>query len=271
MIELDELKIFKGDSVKINNNITLTIPTINQIVDFGEQDYFNAVYTFSSVGADMKWQLWDLGIDYTEIDDYDLFIQILSRFLSSKKEIVKEYKEHPENFEQKFDDDDLNAMLKNPLELILQDIDLSEFGLYKLEKNGEIILYNVEKEITIDKLAYHKMVDVIRLIHGFKRNNQKPANEWTKMDLIEDARDEAMMKQNEPFKSILKPLISTLQVYSGQCGDERIWNMPISMFFENVKRVNKIQDAKSLMQGAYSGFADLKGIDKERFDMFSDT
>ena len=270
MVEFDEMKIYRGDDIKINTNIIMKIPTVNQIIDFGEYSYFNAVYTFASVGADLKWQLWDLGIDYTTIEDYDLFVDIISRFVASKKTIRQDIIDNPENYDREFSEDELNDMLKNPMQLIFDDIDFADFGIYEIKETKQKILYNIEKDITIDRLAYSRMVDVIRAIHGFTRNNQKPANERTKMDLIEDARDEAMMAQNKPEKSILKPMISTLQVYSSQCGDDRIFNMPISMFFENVKRINKIQDAKSLMQGAYSGFADLKGIDKERFDMFSD-
>ena len=97
-----------------------------------------------------------------------------------------------------------------------------------------------------------------------------PANERTKMDLIDDARDEAMAAANRPYKSVLKPLISALTVKCGMCGDDRIWNMNISMFFDNLKRASRIQDAELLLQGAYSGFASLKGIDKTRLDWTCD-
>ena len=97
-----------------------------------------------------------------------------------------------------------------------------------------------------------------------------PANERTKMDLIEDARDEALAASRRPYKSVLKPLISALTVKCGMCGDNKIWNMNISMFFDNIKRVSKIQDAQLLLQGAYSGFASLKGVDKTRVDWTGD-
>ena len=45
-----------------------------------------------------------------------------------------------------------------------------------------------------------------------------------------------------------------------------IWNTKINMFFDSIKRINKIQDAELLLQGAYSGFASLKGVDKTRLD-----
>ena len=84
--------------------------------------------------------------------------------------------------------------------------------------------------------------------------------------LIEDARDEAMMASQKGYKSVLKPLISALAVKTGQLGSDSIWNTKINMFFDSIKRINKIQDAELLLQGAYSGFASLKGVDKDRLD-----
>ena len=79
-----------------------------------------------------------------------------------------------------------------------------------------------------------------------------------------------MVASRKPYKSLLKPLISSLTVECGLCGDDKIWNMKIAAFFDNIKRANKIQDAKLLLQGAYSGFASLKGVDKTRLDWTGD-
>ena len=76
--------------------------------------------------------------------------------------------------------------------------------------NGDLILYNKKDDIVIDKLIYLKIVETIRKIHMFKRNNQMPANERTKMDLIEDDRDECEMRKNQEYKSVLIPIISTI-------------------------------------------------------------
>ena len=86
------------------------------------------------------------------------------------------------------------------------------------------------------------------------------------MDLIEDARDEAMMAAQKPYKSVLRPLISALAVKTGQLGSDSIWNTKIYMFFDAIKRINRIQDATLLLQGAYSGFANLKDVDRSRLD-----
>ena len=268
--ELDELQIYRGASIQITPDITVTQPTIGQIADFGEKKYFSAVHTLCAVGADLKWQLNDyLGIDYTKIDDYDLFIKFTSQVVSSRKKIYKELKDNPDKYEEELkmiSEDDLEDMLINPLELVLGGTDLADFVPCTDTTNDQIVLYDMEHDITIDRVVYMRMVDAVRKIHGLKRNNEMPGNERTRLDLIEDARDEAMMAANKPYKSILKPLVSALTVYCGMVGDDRIWNMPVNMFLDNIKRANKIQDSTLLLQGAYSGFASLKGVDRNRLD-----
>lgn len=274
MFEFDELKIYRGGDIQITPNIIVTQPTLGQIEEFGEKQYFNAVYTLTAVGADLKWQLWDLEqIDYTTIEDYDLFIGFISKAVSSRKNIYNELMNNKDKYGEELamiPQETLDGMLVNPLQLILKDIDLADFTVCKLEKNDQIVLYDTERDITIDRIVYSRIVDAVRKIHGLKRNNQMPANERTKMDLIDDARDDAMAASRRPYKSTLKPLISALTVKCGLCGDDKIWNMKISAFFDSIKRINKIQDSQLLLQGAYSGFASLKGVDKDRLDWAGD-
>lgn len=270
MFDIDELKIYRGSDIVITDKIIVTQPSIGQIVDFSERRYFHAVQCLTGVGADFKWQLWDyFQTDYTTIDDFELFKMMIWKSLSSRKYFHKMLTENKEQYAEQLkniSEDELDDMLINPLSLILKDIDLADFEEYESDKYPETILYDKEHDITIDRFVYMRIVDAVRRIHGFKRNNEIPANEITKMDLIDDARDEAMMAAQKPYKSILMPLISALTVKTGQLGSDSLWNTKIFMFFDAIKRINKIQDATLLLQGAYSGFANLKGIDKNRLD-----
>ena len=45
MIEYDELKMYKGIDIPITSKISIMQPTLNQIMEYGEREYFNAVYT----------------------------------------------------------------------------------------------------------------------------------------------------------------------------------------------------------------------------------
>ena len=276
----DKLRIYKGLDVPITPKISVKQPTLSEILEFGERDYFSAVRTLTSCGADMKWQLWEQGIDYTKISDYDLFIKLIWRILGSQKKMIEEAQLSVEGQKMlsEFTDVDLEKLMINPLRLVLN-IDFGNFDVYEenmptAEEGGEqpkrIILYNRKDDITIDQAVYHQIVDVVRDIHGFKRNNEMPANEITKMDLIEDARDEMEATRYKPFESILRPLISYLNVKCGLCGSDQIWNMKINQFFYDIKKAGGIKETELLLQGAYSGFASLKGVDSEKLNWFSD-
>lgn len=291
MFEYDELRLYRGKPIYINRNFCIVIPTLNQIEEFGEKRYFGAIHNFTAVGADLKWQLWDVGIDYTQIDDYDLFVKLISQVLSSKKNlyytimtdsestdktytkeelremlinplqlILKEtisneklFMEITNNFEKsgifqdnygnEYSDDFVNSLMDNPYDICYRDFDFCNYSACIKNENNQIILHNPITDITFDRMAYNISVDIIRKIHGLKRNSQIPANERTKLDLIDDARDEYMVMVNKPYKSVLQPLISTLQVYTCQCGDNNVWNIPISAFFDNIKRIGKVQDS----------------------------
>lgn len=274
MFDVDDLKIYRGSDIRITDKIIVTQPTIDQIIEFGEKRYFSTVHTLTGVGADFKWQLWDyFGKDYTTIDDFELFKTMICPLLSSKKKIYEELRKHPEQYEEhtnKMTEEDWEELLFNPISLVLKDLDFADFEEYESDKSPETILYDKEHDITIDRFVYAKMVDAVRKIHGFKRNNQLPGNEETKMILIEDARDEYMMNSKKEYKSVLKPLISALAVKTGQLGSDSIWDTKVNMFFDAIKRINKIQDATLLLQGAYSGFASLKGVDRNRLDWAGD-
>lgn len=270
MFDIDELKLYRGSDIVITDKIIVTQPTIGQIVDFSEKRYFHAVQCLTGVGADFKWQLWDyFEKDYTTVDDFELFKMIIWKSLSSRKHLYKELTENREQYAEQLkniSEEELNDMLINPLSLVLKNIDLADFEEYESDKCPETILYDKEHDITIDRFVYMRIVDAVRKIHGFKRNNQLPANETTKMFLIDDAREEAMAAAQKPYKSVLMPLISALAVKTGQLGNDDFWNTKVYMFFDAIKRINKIQDATLLLQGAYSGFASLKGVDKDRLD-----
>lgn len=274
MFEIDELKVYKGDDIRITDKIIVIQPTLDQIIEFGEKRYFQSVYTLTGVGADFKWQLWDyFNVDYTTIDDFDFFKLMVWKSLSSRKHIYNELMNNQDKYEEEFkklSKEDLNGLLFNPISLILKDIDFADFEEYESDKNHETILYDKEHDITIDRFVYAQIVDAVRKIHGLKRNNQTPANDITKMFLIDDAREEYAAASQKEYKSVLKPLISALASKTGQLGNDSIWNIKINMFFDSIKRISKIQEAELLLQGAYSGFASLKGVDKDRLDWTGD-
>ncbi len=81
----DELQIYRGKDIYVKKGIVIHQPNLDEICDYGERDYWSLVNTLTSVGADMKFQLYDMGIDYTQVNDFELFHSLLTQSLSQKK------------------------------------------------------------------------------------------------------------------------------------------------------------------------------------------
>ena len=84
-VELDELKIYRGLDYTISNDITIHHPTLGEICDYGEREYYTMVHQLCATPQTMKVQLWDMGIDYTTITPFELFYSILYKLYSKDK------------------------------------------------------------------------------------------------------------------------------------------------------------------------------------------
>ena len=237
----DELKIYRGEDIKINDGITIHQPTLGEICDYGENEYYSMVHLIASSPTDMNWQLWDMGIDYTKITDFELFSTIIVRFLDVES-----------------------------TKIIFGDLDFSAFELRKKsEDSDERFLYDEENDIIIDEYTYMLIMEILRKIHGFKHNVEVPANERTKKILIEDAKDQYLINKNKELHSQLLNLVSAMTNSSGfKYNHDEVWGVKINAFMDSVLRVQKIKDANLLLQSGYSGFGiDLKKLnDKSQLD-----
>lgn len=75
----DQLKLYRGSPHKVNENIVIHMPTLGDICDYGEAEYYRMVYNLCSTGIDLCWQLDEIGVNFDEITDYELFVKYLCR------------------------------------------------------------------------------------------------------------------------------------------------------------------------------------------------
>lgn len=237
LLNIDELQMYFGEPFYINDKITILQPKIRDIVKFGERQYYSSVHTLTCIPSDMKSQLEDMGVNYMDIEDFELFT-MLSRGLT------------PET-----------------TNLILGDLDLSSFILCKNQENDELVLYDKENDILIDKFIYMKIVEYIRKVHGIKPKIERAANETTRKILIQLERDKIKKAQKEPYKSQLKMLISAMMRYPGCCMTlEQILDLPLCAFMDLVQGAQIYVSSTSLLQGSYSGMIDTSKINKKEFN-----
>lgn len=238
MIDLDisELALYFGDDYVINEYITITQPTIDQIVKYGEASYFSMVHTLTAIPSDMKSIIWDqMQLDWTKIEDFELFM-ILSQTLTPDKTGI-----------------------------LFGDLDFSKLRPFNNNQNDEVVLANKETGLIIDKLIYTRIANYLRKLHGITPKPEKAKGKRAKQAMIDEDRRIREFNKDKPFKSFLMPLISSLKVKQGYTKDY-VRNMGLFEFFSDISRIQAIDSADHLLNGMYCGMADLSKIDKKNFN-----
>ena len=288
----DELKIYRGEDFVVSKHIVLHQATLNEICDYGERDYYSMIYNFTATPQSLKVQLWDMGIDYTEITPYQLFYQLLYKMYSQEKTSIIFGDLDFSKFQlmQRKDDESIFLYQEVPVgdiynleyEFVYHFsnlLDASRFvgcevdelieELSKSNRYNDFIFDNVQFEsVIIDEYTYNMIIDYICKSHFIERDLKRPANNSTKMVLIEDARDEIERNKNKEYHSQLKNLISSMINSEGfKYNHAQVWDMKINAFMDSVKRIGKIKNADLLLQSGYSGFGvNLKEIDNKQLD-----
>ena len=170
----DELKIYRGEDFVVSKHIHIHQPTLNEICDYGERDYYSMIYNLTATPQSLKVQLWDIAIDYTEITPYEIFYQKLYKFFPQEKTSI-----------------------------IFGDLDFTKFQVMQRKDDESILLYQEinGESVIIDEYTYNMIVNYICKVHFIERDFKVPANNSTKMVLIEDARDEQNRNKNKEYHS----------------------------------------------------------------------
>lgn len=214
----------------INDKISVYIPTVGEILD-DEDSYYDLVSMFVAMPIDMMVFLDDAGIDFTTIDEYQLFLLMFS------------------------------GIAEQNTRLILGDLDLTKFRIATNEQNGMIVLVDAENDIVIDRAIYSQIAWALRKIHNLEKNNRKPGNEEAKKFMIK--RERAKMKRrrgrlkDSQLESLIVAMVNAEQ-YKYDFLQTR--DLSIYQFNECVRQVIRKDDYNNKMYGVYTGSINAKDL-----------
>lgn len=225
---MDKLLLYLGDDLVINNQIVIHQPSVIDIARFGERKYFNTVYKMCSIPSNYKSELWDVGINYCNITDFQCFM-LLSRDLGV---------------------DDTRLLLGD---------DISFKDMVPYSDSEVSALVDRDKGIIITEEIYQQMIEYIREMHGIHPKRERAANKETLQLLInEDRNKKARSSKDSDEESILLPLISSMVNSPGFKYDiNTLKNLGIYPFMDSVQRIQAINTASAISNGMYSGMVDL--------------
>ena len=234
-LEVSDLELYFGDDYIINDSIKIHQPTIGELIQC-EKSYFSTVYTLCAISSDMKSQLFDIGLDWNTVEDWQLFTMLAPTLSQDRTSIL------------------------------FGDLDFSRMKLYPHpDVEDEVALVDKQTGVFIDQMIYTRIVNYLRKLHGLTPKVEKTKSKTVKKWLIEEDRNKIKNAQNKPFKSYLLPLISSVKVKQGYTRDY-VRNMGLRELFDDVARLQIINNADHLLSAAYAGTIDMKKIDKKELN-----
>lgn len=241
VFDYDMLKLYFGEDYHVTDKIIIHQPSIQEIIDYGERDFYTMVYGLCTNPTGVRLRLWDLGIDWNSISDYELFAMLI------------------------------HNMKVEETRILFGDLDLSQFVMQKLdEETGKFtLLYLPDISIEIDELIYMKIIDYIRTLFNIHPKVEKAKDKITKESLIEEDRLNlrfAQMQEKKDDNSILLPLISAALNHPGfKYKKNELREVQIVEFMDSIRRIQLYENTIALMHGVYGGFIDTSkmNLDKE--------
>lgn len=248
-IKFDELKMYFGKPyvIDVENSIgqvVVKIPTIGQIIDIGQDRFFQTLNLFITNTTVYRSFLWKLGQDWNEVSDFDLW-KIL-------------YKNA--------DDDVLN--------LLFEGIDFKQLDYYEQHKDEEtrVLLYDPTNEVEINEEVYQNIHQYLQEVF-----NMHPEEEFTKDKTLKtwwiqkDEREASRKKDNDSNQKSLKTLISACINHPGfKYKLEELENVNVCVFYDSVKRLQIYESSTAVLKGLYSGMVDGSKIKPTEYDFMKE-
>ena len=248
IIEFDKLKLFFGDPYVIDiegcdGSIVIKQPTIGDIIELGEKRYYSSLNCFITNTTGFRLQLWDQGIDWNEVSDFELFMLLIG---TAEPDIYHTF---------------------------LPDLDLSKFMMYQkqLPDSKPIkVLYDTENKIEINEQVYFHLSQYLRNVFNIFPEEKMTKDKTLKKWFIQKDRAEienAKYKKQKDEDSGLLPLISACCNHPGfKYKSSELKQLGIFQFYDSVKRLQVYESTTALQKGMYSGFVDSKGIKTEDYN-----
>lgn len=164
------------------------------------------VSTITAIPSEMKANLWDIGIDWTQITNFQLFMMLAP------------------------------TLPKDKTYILFGDLDFQAMRPFENKKNDTVVLYNPDTGAVIDELAYGKITSYLCSAHNLTKKVEKAANEFTKKFMIDEDRQKLQHNAKQPYKSFLRPLISAVKCRQGYTLDY-VKNMGLFEFFDDLNRL----------------------------------
>lgn len=251
-VKFDTLQLYFGEDYKVTEKIVIHQPTIGDIIRYGEDFVYGTVNVFVGNTTSYRLPLWEAGIDWNKISDFELFCLLIPNLTLEQTSLF-------------FGDIDFKKFI---LVTEQNDEDLQEDE----KEKQEAFLYNPEQDIEIREETYLLIREYVRKMFNIYPKVEKARGKTTKEWMIDEERQKRDMQRKKDAESgantsSLLPLISACLNHPGfKYSKKELKEVGIIEFMDSVQRLQVYESTRALLSGTYSGFCDTSKIDKDNFN-----
>ena len=217
----------------IDDNICMRVPTVGEVIEFGESEYFNAIYTLYATPYELMGQLDAMGIDFEKVSEFDLFC---FAFLGMSEEVC--------------------AMVFD--NICSKDYEIAPDP----ENHGNPMLKNKVTGAAMRAKDTERISAFLRKIQCVEKCTKKAGNSAMKKYLLEKARRKLKSakksKSDNVIEEMIVCLINTSEFAAKNIDDALAMN--IYFFNRSMRQINKKIDYDHVCAGIYAGTIDSKKI-----------
>lgn len=204
------------------------MPTVREIVD-SDYLYLGLASALAATPYDFMVQLDDVGLDWNEVSQYELFLMVLSGMIT--------------------DDTVETSMLFGSL-------DIHGFRQAK-NPSGEIVFYHKDLDIEINEAVSAKIIYTLRKINNIASKNKLAGNDEARQYLLKRARKkqarEMRRRKDGDINQLESLIVAFVNTHQSSYTFETVLDMSIYQFHLSIMQVVKKTNYDNIMIGHYTG------------------
>lgn len=232
---------------KINDNIYIHIPTLNEIRGDSEEDELNynkSIIDFITTSTDYMVELYDCGINFEDLeDDYSFFIY---------KHIISE-----------------DSVFPSDCHLVFDNVCKSDFRV--VESNGDYYVVDNINNIVIDRKIFNDISEIICKSLFIEKKHRKFSNKRSREYTIN--REKKVRERNKNKKKTSSGLdeviLFAVNNSNFKYNFDNVLNLTIYDFYASIKQIQKNENVEHLMLGGYTGNLKLTEFTQNELSKFN--
>ncbi len=237
---------------KLTDELIVHIPLVSEIRASPEKEiaYYQLLSVFLKTPCDSMVELDDMGMNYTQVKEYDLFIMMIFNLLNGK-----------------------NNVQEDIWHMIFPYIDMKDLSVNS--KNEQLVITDAQGNIIIDEKIYYSLSDLLRQIISSEKNMEyyKVPEEETRKYIISRQRlkqQRAIEREKLYGKKSSSILDGVILLLVNNCNFkynfETIGQITIYDLYACLRQIYSDREIDGLMSGFWTGNVDLKKIDSSKLN-----